>query len=88
MRNNHFMYDVAKNLITKIGSIDRVADIAGVHRSNVHRWTYPKIRGGTGGMIPSRHHLKIIMGAKEKYNIQILPQDLMPNDFFNLTNNG
>lgn len=53
-----------------------VSEITGVHSSRVHRWTYPKERGGTGGTIPSQHQQTILDGATER------GIDLRPSDFF------
>ena len=41
-----------------------LADKLKVDRSTVSRWTYPPDRGGTGGIIPQRHHREIITLAK------------------------
>lgn len=51
-----------------------VAEIAAVHTSRVHRWTYPKERGGTGGTIPSQHQQAILDGAKAR-GIELRPED-------------
>lgn len=45
----------AKGIIDKLGGADKVAEIAGCHVSNVYRWTYPKARGGTDGLVPNRY---------------------------------
>jgi hypothetical protein len=42
-----------------------ISDITGADRSRVHRWTYPKERGGTGGVIPSQHQQRILDWARE-----------------------
>lgn len=55
-----------------------VAQITGVHSSRVHRWTYPKERGGTGGTIPAAHQQAILNGARERG----IP--LAPEDFFDI----
>jgi len=73
----------AERVIAKIAPNDRttgvaiLAEIAGVHPSRVHRWTYPKDREGTGGIIPAQHHQRILDGARER------GIDLSPADFFN-----
>lgn len=41
-----------------------LADKLKVDRSTVSRWTYPPDRGGTGGIIPQRHHREIITLAE------------------------
>ncbi|MFT5540289.1 MAG: aspartate carbamoyltransferase catalytic subunit [Alphaproteobacteria bacterium] len=70
------MLDPAAHIIRKCGGPDAVADMVGIHPSNVHRWTYPKDKGGTGGSIPSRHHAKLIAAAAAQ------GVNLTPDDFF------
>lgn len=55
-----------------------VSEITGVHSSRVHRWTYPKERGGTGGTIPSQHQQVLLDGALAR------GLGLRPSDFFEL----
>ena len=45
-------------------------------RIQIYKWTYPKYRGGTDGLIPSRHQKKIIECAKRR------GVAMPPNDFF------
>jgi len=70
----------AQRIIEKCGDGDFargvavVAEMAGVHPTRVHRWTYPKKRGGTGGTIPSAHQQVILDGARER-RIPLTPED-------------
>lgn len=72
----------AQRIIEKCGGGDAgrgvaiVAEITGIHRSRIWRWTYPKERGGTGGTIPSNHQQEILVRARER------GIDLTPEDFF------
>lgn len=52
--------------------------MAGVHVSRVFRWTYPKERGGTDGVIPAKHQAALLDRARAA------GIDLTPNDFFAL----
>lgn len=70
------MLKPAANVIEKCGGHRAVAEMAGVDLSRVHRWTYPRERGGTGGIIPSRHQAVILAKAQERG----LP--LQAGDFF------
>jgi len=63
-------------VIEKCGGAAIVAEIAGVHVSRVYRWTHAKSKGGSAGIIPARHHQKILDGARER------GLDLSPSDFF------
>jgi hypothetical protein len=67
---------IAQHVIEKCGGPAAVAAMTGVHVSRVHRWTYPKARGGTGGLIPAQHQQVILAEAKR------LGIALQPSDFF------
>lgn len=67
---------IAEHIIAKCGGPAVVAEMTGVHVSRVHRWTYPKERGGTGGLIPAQHQQRILAEAKRR------GIDLSPSDFF------
>lgn len=66
----------AERIIEKCGGAGVVAEIVGVHVSRVHRWTYSKERGGTGGLIPAQHQQPILDRARER------GIDISPADFF------
>jgi len=66
----------AERIISILGSADAVATVCGVHRSRVFRWTYPKDRGGTGGLVPAQHQQALLDAARARG----LP--LEPADFF------
>lgn len=57
--------DPAKSVIEKFGGPQRVADITGRHVSRVHRWAYPRERGGTGGVIPHDEAEKLLEFARQ-----------------------
>jgi aspartate carbamoyltransferase catalytic subunit len=70
------MLNPAAHVIARCGGAAAVAQMLGLHVSNVHRWTYEKGRGGTGGRIPTRHQQALIERAAERG----IP--LGPDDFF------
>jgi len=51
----------------------------GVDVSRVYRWTYPKNRGGTGGLVPAKHQARLLQLAREAGR-QIEPSDFFPSD--------
>lgn len=63
----------AQNIIDKLGGAQAVADLLDLNVTSVHRWTYPKAKGGTGGHVPSRHQSALLSKANGK---------LKPRDFF------
>lgn len=69
----------AQHVIAKLGGFAAVAKITGVHVSRVHRWTYTRESGGTGGVIPSRHQQPMLDFARES------GVNLKPADFFEPT---
>lgn len=66
----------AQHVIKKCGGIKAMAEITGRTQSNIHRWTYPKDRGGTGGFIPKPIEVMLLERAANG----IL--DIGPSDFF------
>lgn len=63
----------AENIIGKLGGAQAVAELLDLNVTSVHRWTYPKSRGGTGGKIPTRHQTTLLEKAGDK---------ITPADFF------
>jgi len=72
----------AERIIEKCGGAAVVAELADVHLSRVHRWTYPKDRGGSGGVVPSQNQQRILDGARAR------GIDLAPSDFFDSPTDG
>ncbi|MBN9568737.1 MAG: hypothetical protein J0H79_14145 [Alphaproteobacteria bacterium] len=70
----------AQRVITKCGKGDFskglrvVAAWTGKHITRVQRWTYPKARGGTGGLIPTQEQ-QVILTAALREGIALDPAD-------------
>lgn len=60
------MSNAASRVIEKCGGFQAVAEMTETDVSRVHRWTYPKSRGGTDGVIPTRKANKLLMQAKKR----------------------
>jgi hypothetical protein len=71
------MSNVAEVLIEKCGGHQAVAEMLGVDISRVYRFTYPKSKGGTGGLIPAWHMPTLIEKARLR-GIEIGPDDFFP----------
>jgi hypothetical protein len=56
----------ARSIITKLGGETAVAHICGTALSAPYRWQYPRERGGTGGLIPQRHHRALMDYAQAR----------------------
>ena len=70
------MRSAAEIVIAKCGGHGAVVDICNVHITRVYRWAYPREKGGSGGLIPSRHQVRLLEAARER------GFKLEPVDFF------
>ena len=68
----------AHAVIQKFGGVEAVAATTGKHISRIYRWTYPRDRGGTGGLIPPADAQKILRAARER------GLDITASDFFDI----
>lgn len=73
------MHTMALRVIRKLGGPARVADLLGMTREAVYKWTYPRERGGTGGYIPARRQLELMVVAKMN-GIVLTKDDFFPQD--------
>lgn len=71
------MYNQAEKIIAKFGNARRLAELIGVHPVNVYRWTYPRTRGGTDGLIPTASLAKVLYAARAD-GILLTMDDLAP----------
>jgi hypothetical protein len=70
------MHHAAQIVIEKFGGPARIAELLKVDVSRVYRWTYPADRGGTDGLIPTKHQMRLLALAREH------GVPLSPDDFF------
>lgn len=66
----------AERVIEKFGGTAAVAGHLNLAESWIYRWTYPREKGGTAGVIPTKHQQALLNKARE------LNLDLKPEDFF------
>ena len=60
------MLDPAQTILNRFGGAGPLSRRLGLDRSAVHRWALPKSRGGSGGLVPAKHHLRLLsMAAAE-----------------------
>ncbi len=52
--------DPAATVLARFGGAGPLAQLLRLDRSAVHRWALPKQRGGSGGLIPARHHQRLL----------------------------
>ncbi len=75
------MSNVAKKVIEICGGPRAVAEMVGVHVSRVHRWTYDRSRGGTGGRIPAARQQQLLREARRR-GIDLRPEHFFDADDF------
>ena len=56
----------AHTVIARFGGSGPLSRRLGLDRSAVHRWALPKTRGGTGGLVPGRHHRRLLALAADE----------------------
>lgn len=56
----------AKKIINLCGGFSAVAGMTGRDVSRVHRWTYPRHKGGTGGIIPTDAQHRLLQEARSR----------------------
>lgn len=71
------MLEPANTIITICGGYDAVAGIVGRSGVQVRRWTYPRERGGTGGLIPSEC-ATILMRHARQAGLPLTPAHFFP----------
>lgn len=67
----------AARLIARF-SVQTLAKWTRRDRSRVHAWTWPKSRGGTGGVVPHPVRHLIIQGARVELNADLTYADFEP----------
>lgn len=71
-----FPSSIAARVIEKAGGAVKVAEICGRNPITIHKWRWPKAKGGTGGLIPAEC-AAMLMDAAGRGEV-----DLVPADFF------
>lgn len=68
------MSTAAEIVIRKCGGHQQVADLLGIDVTSVYRWTYSKERGGTGGLVPTRHQ-SVLLEKAQRAGFELAPAD-------------
>lgn len=67
----------ASQIIQKLGGEAKVRELTGASITAPYRWQYPKDKGGTGGLIPQRHHRTLLNYAQDNA-IDLSAEDFLP----------
>ncbi|WP_375263218.1 hypothetical protein [Palleronia sp.] len=69
----------AISIIKICGGFAAVAEMTGRDETRVRRWTYPKERGGTGGLIPAEQQ-QVIMAEARARGLPLSPENFFVDD--------
>jgi hypothetical protein len=67
----------ASTVIERLGGPKVVSTITGAAYTAPYRWQHPREKGGTGGLIPQKHHLTLLAYAKQ-HGIPLTAADFLP----------
>jgi hypothetical protein len=67
----------ASSIIKKLGGEAIVSKVTKTAYTAPYRWQYPRARGGTGGIVPQRHHRKLLTFAQQN-DIGLKAEDFLP----------
>lgn len=71
-------YTQARRIISLFGSPYKMSQYVRVSPAQIYKWTWPKEKGGTGGLIPAQAMAEVLRGARLA-GILIGPDDLYPD---------
>ena len=69
----------AQRVIARFNGAPNLARALGCHESTVFKWTYPRAKQGSDGIIPSCA-MKRVMRVARAEGILLTPEDLYPGD--------
>lgn len=71
------MMEPAHTIIQICGGFSAVAEMTARSEVRVRRWTYPRARGGTDGLIPSDVQVRLLTEARKR-GIDLRPEHFFP----------
>jgi hypothetical protein len=69
----------ASRVIARLGGEAMVSAVTGTAYTAPYRWQAPRAKGGTGGLIPQRHHRRLLDYARSK-GIPLTAEEFLPTD--------
>jgi hypothetical protein len=67
----------AASIIKKFGGNKQVSQIVGCSLPATYNWPKPRAEGGTDGLIPQRHHPKLLDYART-HGVDLRAEDFLP----------
>lgn len=71
------MHKIAERIISKLGGPRSIANMLGTSTKAIYKWTYPREKGGTGGLIPHRRQIELMVAAKQR-GVVLTSEDFFP----------
>lgn len=71
------MHKIAERIVKKLGGAYKVAEMLHCSPQAVYKWCYPREYGGTGGLIPHRRQLELMLVAK-LHGFELTAEDFFP----------
>ena len=72
--HDEIVFPIAKHVIQKCGGVNVIVEITGQDQATIHKWKYPKSKGGRGGLVPVEAQQQLMEAAREG-RICITPED-------------
>lgn len=69
----------AFKIISALGGTARVSFLTGRHRTRVWKWTQPREKGGTGGLIPIEF-IRPLLDESSRLGLGLTAEDFLPCD--------
>ena len=66
----------ASSIIARLGGEKVVSEITGKAYTAPYRWQHAVEKGGTGGLIPQKHH-RVLLNYAEANGIDLIPADFV-----------
>lgn len=73
------VFKQAEKIIERFGGETRIANALNCDVATIYRWTYPKDKGGTDGLIPSSA-MAAVLNAADVLGIDITADDIDPRE--------
>ena len=67
----------ARTIIARLGGPGAICSALRLAYTAPYRWTYAREKGGTGGLIPQRHHRALLQMARG-LGVPLDPADFLP----------
>ena len=68
---------VALRVVNKLGGARAVSLMLGITSQAVYKWLKPISEGGTGGLIPTKRQIELMVAAAQR-GIKLTPEDFFP----------